>query len=212
MTQTTSVDVASQTRYTSVENTGSASKSYCQDEQSTAPKTIGPQQPVKPKLDNRSEAAVLLNRAPILDPLPENALSEKDFIEATQRLLQKKVNNVPDAVKALEKQLQPTGSSGPRKLVKRVFGALTGVFGQPDTESILGTIGPVTANVESVPQNLPVRYYRSTRPEQKFDTTTDNPKLDIDPPAIWVFECTRNGVVQKRVVPCTTGCSVRFVF
>lgn len=157
-------------------------------------------------------AARLLERAPVLDPLPADALSERAFMDEAEQLLGKDMDNVVEAVRELEEHLKPKSADRGRSLIKRVLGKIVGVFGEDDIQGVIGSVAPVTATVESVPSNLPVRYYRKSRPNQKLDTTTDKRSLELDPPAIWVFECTYNGVPKTMAVMCKTDCSVRFVF
>ena len=167
-----------------------------------------PQKPSREEIANRS--ARLLARAPVLNPLPADALTEREFMDEVERLLDEDVDNVGEAIRELEEQLKPKGRP---PAVIRYFGKFASlIVGDDDSQKVIAAVDPVIADVESVPSNLPVRYYRQSRPKQKLDTTTNKPNLELDPPAIWVFECTNRGVQQTKVVPCTTGCSVRFVF
>jgi len=125
----------------------------------------------------------LIERSPFIDPKPENVLGGEDFMLAASR-----------------------------------FGIPVSEKGSPlDTlralEAKISRIGPVNANVSSTPANLSVRYYRLIDGSLKFDTTTNNPRVPLDPPATYVFECTGpGGAVKKQQVPCATGCTVTFNF
>lgn len=125
----------------------------------------------------------LIARSPFVDPKPENALGGEDFMLAASQF------RIPESEK------------GSPLDVLRVL------------EARIQRVGPVNADVSSTPTNLSVRYYRLTDANLKFDTVTDNPAVQLDPPATYVFECTGpGGVTQKKQVPCATGCIVRFHF
>lgn len=125
----------------------------------------------------------LIARSPFVDPKPENALGGEDFMLAASQF------RIPESEK------------GSPLDVLRVL------------EARIQRVGPVNADVSSTPTNLSVRYYRLTDANLKFDTVTDNPAVQLDPPATYVFECTGpGGVTQKKQVPCATGCTVRFHF
>ena len=160
----------------------------------------------------RAEAAKLLDQAPMLDPRPKDALSDNEFIAATEKLLDKKVKNVNDAVEELEEAIRDRSRSGgfwSRTSHKVVGWILYPVnAGSPEPRNV----GSVTAVVTSSPSSLDVRYYRATHPEKKLDTVTDNSNVELDPPAHWIFECTRNGVTKTQRKSCTSGCTVHFVF
>jgi predicted sugar kinase len=171
---------------------------------------VAAQEPQKlPKEEVVKRAARLLDRAPVLDPLPADALSERAFMDEVERLLGEDVDNVEEAVRELEERLKPKRG---RRVLIRILDKAIEIFVKDDTHKVVGSVGPITASIESVPSNLPVRYYHKMRPNQKLNTTTDKLSLKLDPPAIWVFECTNNGVLQTQVVSCATDCSVRFVF
>ncbi|HJP92553.1 MAG TPA: hypothetical protein VJ875_11395 [Pyrinomonadaceae bacterium] len=125
----------------------------------------------------------LIERSPFVDPKPENALGGEDFMLAAAQ-----------------------------------FGIPMNEKGSPlDTlralEAKISRVGPVHANVSSTPDNLSVRYYRLGDGNLKFDTTTNNPRVPLDPPATYVFECTGpGGVTKKQQVACAIGCTVTFNF
>lgn len=168
-----------------------------------------------PKLSREEiakRAARLLDRAPVLDPLPADALSERAFIDEVEQLIREDVDDVQEAIEELEGRLKKKGSDSGGNRAIRLMSKAIKIFGEADTQRVIGSVDPVTAVISSVPSNLSVRYYRKLRPNQKLDTTTDKVNLNLDPPAIWVFECTHNGVVRTQVISCTSNCSVHFVF
>jgi hypothetical protein len=125
----------------------------------------------------------LIARSPFVYPKPENALEGEDFMLAASQF------GIPESEKG-----------SPLDVLRAL-------------EARIQRVGPVNADVSSTPTNLSVRYYRLTDANLKFDTVTNNPAVQLDPPAMYVFECTGpGGVTQKKQVPCATGCTVRFNF
>lgn len=141
---------------------------------------------VTAKIDLNFEERKIVNliaRSPFVDPKPENALGGEDFMLAALQF------GIPESEKG-----------SPLDVLKAL-------------EARIQRVGPVNADVSSTPSNLSVRYYRLTDANLKFDTLTDNPTVQLDPPATYVFECTGpGGVIQKKQVACPTGCTVRFIF
>jgi hypothetical protein len=125
----------------------------------------------------------LIAHSPFVYPKPKNALGGEDFMRAASEF------GIPESEKG-----------SPLDVLRAL-------------EAKISRVGPVIADVSSTPTNLSVRYYRLGDVNLKLDTFTDNSAVQLDPPATYVFECTGpGGVIQKKQVPCPTGCTVRFTF
>lgn len=177
------------------QNTGSQATNQ-QDVKSNKEKNLRPDKKLSNMTGTDSQAREakiheqvrkLLERAPILDPKPSNALDEKTFIEEAMKLLvgaDWEVGEVKTALDAVA-ELEIWFSSSP----------------------------PVKAEVTSHPTGLDVEYRRVVDTKGQFlNTTTDNTTLMVAP-VLFKFICkNKNGETKEKTIPCTNGCKVRFEF
>lgn len=124
-------------------------------------------------------ATTLLEKAPILEPLPEGALKEDEFITLAQAVLANSdLRTTVEAVEALE-----------------------------DARKVLGG-GKVTATISSTPDGWTVKYkdwldHKFSRGEWLSVATPASPKVD----SMQIFICTKSDGEScgQRVRPCDTN-------
>lgn len=178
---------------------------------------VRPPQPAHPVLVNigdRAAAAVaLLDRAPILNPAPANALAQDDFITlariTTEGLVldnsisrqifvtPDKIHSVEEAVSALEKVVF---------LYSMRSHAQTAVTPNPASTY-------PTANITSFPDKLVVRYRRTVdhRMNRGIWINTRTNAAESVAPAMYTFICSReNGKEEELTINCTKNCNVPF--